>query len=179
MHVRAYVPLVVAGLAVAAIPLHNHIHEARPLVQAAVVNYPQSPSTVVDDQLDIRRAKQAATRSMFRQPIKKKAPKPVVHKYVQPSVPRETTASGIPSVWAALAQCESGGNWSINTGNGYYGGVQFDYGTWINHGGGQYASRADLASPLEQITIARRVLADQGPGAWPVCGPRVNLQRGD
>ena len=72
--------------------------------------------------------------------------------------------------WDGVANCESSGNWSINTGNGYYGGLQFSQSTWNAYGGGQYASRADLASKSEQIAIAENVLAGQGVGAWPVCG---------
>jgi LysM repeat protein len=79
-------------------------------------------------------------------------------------------ASAAPHDWTGVAQCESGGNWSINTGNGYYGGLQFSASTWSAYGGGAYASRADLASPAEQIAVAERVLAGQGIGAWPVCG---------
>ena len=79
--------------------------------------------------------------------------------------------------WDRLAQCESGGNWHINTGNGYYGGLQFSAGTWSAHGGGRYASRADLASKAAQISVAQRVLASQGPGAWPTCGARAGLTR--
>ena len=72
--------------------------------------------------------------------------------------------------WSAVAQCESSGNWSINTGNGYYGGVQFSQSTWEAYGGSAYASRADLASQAEQIAVAERTLASQGIGAWPTCG---------
>ena len=72
--------------------------------------------------------------------------------------------------WSAVAACESGGNWSINTGNGFYGGLQFTEGTWLANGGGQYASSADVATPAQQIAVAERVLASQGIGAWPVCG---------
>ena len=74
------------------------------------------------------------------------------------------------SEWDAVAQCESGGNWSINTGNGYYGGLQFSASTWAAYGGTQYASTADQASKAQQIEIAEKVLASQGKGAWPVCG---------
>jgi resuscitation-promoting factor RpfA len=74
--------------------------------------------------------------------------------------------------WDAIAQCESGGNWHINTGNGYYGGLQFSRGTWQANGGGKYASTADKASRSEQIAIAERVLDGQGLGAWPVCGKK-------
>jgi hypothetical protein len=72
--------------------------------------------------------------------------------------------------WDAIAQCESGGNWKINTGNGYYGGLQFSQGTWAGYGGTKYAARADLASRGAQITIAEKVLDGQGIGAWPTCG---------
>jgi LysM repeat protein len=74
------------------------------------------------------------------------------------------------SEWDTVAQCESGGNWSINTGNGYYGGLQFSASTWAGYGGTQYASTADQATKAQQIEIAEKVLAGQGKGAWPVCG---------
>lgn len=72
--------------------------------------------------------------------------------------------------WDAVAACESGGNWSINTGNGYHGGLQFSPGTWTGHGGGEFAPTADQASREQQIVVAERVLASQGKGAWPTCG---------
>ncbi|SDG47643.1 Transglycosylase-like domain-containing protein [Lentzea fradiae] len=79
-------------------------------------------------------------------------------------------ASAAPSVdWDRIAQCESGGNWSINTGNGYYGGLQFSPSTWRAHGG---TGRADQASREEQIRVAENVLRTQGIGAWPTCGGR-------
>jgi nucleoid-associated protein YgaU len=74
--------------------------------------------------------------------------------------------------WDAVAQCESGGNWAINTGNGFYGGLQFTESTWLAYGGGSYAKYANQATRGEQIAIAQKVLAGQGIGAWPVCGPR-------
>ncbi|MCX4409332.1 MULTISPECIES: transglycosylase family protein [unclassified Streptomyces] len=74
------------------------------------------------------------------------------------------------SEWDAVAQCESGGNWSINTGNGYYGGLQFSASTWAAYGGTAYAATADQASKSQQITIGEKVLAAQGKGAWPTCG---------
>ncbi|MBT3153247.1 transglycosylase family protein [Streptomyces sp. CHD11] len=74
------------------------------------------------------------------------------------------------SEWDTVAQCESGGNWSINTGNGYYGGLQFSASTWAGFGGTKYASTADQATKAQQIEIAEKVLAGQGKGAWPVCG---------
>ncbi|WP_406158099.1 LysM peptidoglycan-binding domain-containing protein [Streptomyces sp. NBC_00882] len=74
------------------------------------------------------------------------------------------------SEWDTVAQCESGGNWSINTGNGYYGGLQFSVSTWAAYGGTQYAAQANQASKSQQIAVAEKVLASQGKGAWPVCG---------
>ncbi|MFI6806556.1 transglycosylase family protein [Streptomyces luteogriseus] len=74
------------------------------------------------------------------------------------------------SEWDAVAQCEAGGNWSINTGNGYYGGLQFSASTWSGYGGTKYAATADQATKAQQIEIGEKVLAGQGKGAWPVCG---------
>ncbi|MFD3752801.1 transglycosylase family protein [Streptomyces cyaneofuscatus] len=85
-------------------------------------------------------------------------------------------ASG--EVWEKVAACESSGNWAINTGNGYYGGLQFSGPTWAAFGGTQYAPRADLATRDQQIDIAERVLDGQGPGAWPACSVKAGLTRG-
>ena len=82
-------------------------------------------------------------------------------------------ASAAEHDWSGVAQCESSGNWSINTGNGYYGGLQFSSPTWLGHGGGEFAPRADLASPAQQIAVAERVLLTQGVGAWPTCGKHL------
>ena len=91
-----------------------------------------------------------------------------------PSAPAQAAAPAPPSSgganWAAIAACESGGNWSANTGNGFYGGLQFTEQTWLANGGGQYASTAAGASRSQQIAVAQRVLGSQGIGAWPVCG---------
>ncbi|MGI8578495.1 MAG: transglycosylase family protein [Nocardioidaceae bacterium] len=83
------------------------------------------------------------------------------------------------TTWDRLAQCESGGNWQINTGNGYYGGLQFSQSTWAGFGGTQYAPRADLASPSQQMATAERVLASQGWGAWPSCSAQLGLSSYD
>ena len=72
--------------------------------------------------------------------------------------------------WDTVARCESSGNWAINTGNGYQGGLQFSPGTWSGYGGSQFAAAANMASRDQQIAIAEKVLAGQGKGAWPVCG---------
>ncbi|MDV5144679.1 transglycosylase family protein [Streptomyces sp. SBC-4] len=77
--------------------------------------------------------------------------------------------------WGCVAECESSGRWHINTGNGFYGGLQFWQPTWVEHGGTKYAPRADLATRPQQITIAEEVLRTQGWGAWPVCSKRYGL----
>ncbi|MEV0254838.1 transglycosylase family protein [Streptomyces sp. NPDC050732] len=76
-------------------------------------------------------------------------------------------------VWDRIARCESGGNWQINTGNGYYGGLQFSAGTWRAFGGGAYAPTADRASKAQQIAVATKVQRVQGWGAWPTCAARA------
>ncbi|GHH87303.1 LysM peptidoglycan-binding domain-containing protein [Streptomyces capitiformicae] len=81
-----------------------------------------------------------------------------------------SASAATASEWDAVAQCESGGDWSINTGNGYYGGLQFAASTWAGYGGTKYAATADQATKAQQIEIAEKVLAGQGKGAWPVCG---------
>lgn len=77
--------------------------------------------------------------------------------------------------WDQLAQCESGGDWSINTGNGYFGGLQFDKQTWSSFGGDQYAPTADKASRAQQIEIAEKVQSSQGWNAWPACSSKLDL----
>lgn len=88
--------------------------------------------------------------------------------------PAPAVADG--SVWDRLAQCESSGNWSINTGNGFYGGLQFTAGTWLAYGGGQYAPRADLATREQQIDVAIRTQQGQGWGAWPACTAKLGIR---
>jgi hypothetical protein len=109
-------------------------------------------------------------------------PAPVVHAHITSVVVKHSTPPAAPVAaapapssgvdWYAIAQCESGGNWAANTGNGFYGGLQFTQQTWLAYGGGAYAPSANLASPSEQVTVAERVLQGQGIGAWPVCGAR-------
>jgi resuscitation-promoting factor RpfA len=86
-------------------------------------------------------------------------------------------ASAATTVWDKVAKCESGNRWHIATGNGYYGGLQFSSSTWKAFGGRKYGSQAHRASKAEQIAIARRVLAGQGPGAWPTCSRRAGLTK--
>ena len=86
------------------------------------------------------------------------------------------TANAAPdSDWDRLAQCEAGGNWGINTGNGFQGGLQFSPSTWNAHGGQQYAATANQASREEQIAVAEKVLDSQGWGAWPSCSSSLGL----
>ncbi|WP_323373337.1 transglycosylase family protein [Corynebacterium antarcticum] len=80
------------------------------------------------------------------------------------------------SVWDAIAQCESTGNWSINTGNGFSGGLQFTPSTWLAFGGGQYAPMAWQATREQQIAVAEKVRAGQGWGAWPACTSKLGLR---
>ncbi|MEV0945490.1 transglycosylase family protein [Rhodococcus sp. NPDC049939] len=80
------------------------------------------------------------------------------------------------AIWDALAQCEATGNWAINTGNGYFGGVQFNQSTWERHGGLKYAARADLATREEQIAIATKTQEAQGWGAWPSCSSKIGVR---
>ncbi|MFG2698044.1 transglycosylase family protein [Kitasatospora sp. NPDC048407] len=82
------------------------------------------------------------------------------------------------ATWDKVAQCESSGNWSINTGNGFYGGLQFTSSTWAAFGGTAYAAQANLATKAQQISVAEKVLASQGPGAWPVCSVKAGLTKG-
>ena len=81
------------------------------------------------------------------------------------------------AVWDRVAQCESSGNWSINTGNGFYGGLQFTTSTWRAFGGTAYAPNAHQATKAQQIAVAQRTLAVQGPGAWPVCSKKAGLTK--
>jgi uncharacterized protein YabE (DUF348 family) len=98
----------------------------------------------------------------------------VVRVGVKPNTDVPEVANG--DVWDAISHCEAGGNWAINTGNGYYGGVQFDQNTWERNGGLRFAPRADLASREEQIAIAEVTRARQGWGAWPVCSRRAGAR---
>ncbi|MEV6950790.1 transglycosylase family protein [Streptomyces sp. NPDC051183] len=81
-----------------------------------------------------------------------------------------TASAATASQWDKVAQCEAGGNWAINTGNGYYGGLQFSSSTWAAYGGKAYAAQANQATKAQQIAIAEKVLKGQGKGAWPSCG---------
>jgi uncharacterized protein YabE (DUF348 family) len=111
---------------------------------------------------------------------------PVTNEVVTPARPSVVRIGAKPgtevppvtngATWDSLAACEAGGNWSINSGNGFYGGVQFDQNTWERGGGLRYAPRADLATREEQIAIASVTQSRQGWGAWPVCSARLGAR---
>ena len=90
------------------------------------------------------------------------------------AAPAPVTYSG-SSVWDDLAQCESGGNWAINTGNGYYGGLQFSHATWHGYGGGEFAEYPHEATRAEQIIVAERLRAARGYAPWPACRDKLGL----
>jgi len=98
---------------------------------------------------------------------------------LSPVVFAQSADAAIGKTWNRLAQCESGGRWHINTGNGYYGGLQFGQRTWAAYGGKSYAPRADIAWRIEQILTAEKVLADVGWGAWPGCSRKLGLTNAD
>lgn len=105
------------------------------------------------------------------------APKPRPKPAPAPKQPAPRPATSVGgSVWDRLAFCESGGNWAINTGNGFSGGVQFVASTWRAYGGTAYAPMAWQASREQQIVVAERVLADVGWGAWPACSRKLGLR---
>lgn len=115
-------------------------------------------------------------------PLPGPAPAPAAAEPKRSAKPRVKPAtvvsySGDASVWDRLAQCESGGNWSINTGNGYYGGLQFNSGTWLSNGGGAYAARADLATREQQISVAEHLRAARGFAPWPGCSAKLGLRQ--
>ncbi|MBJ6641394.1 transglycosylase family protein [Streptomyces sp. DHE7-1] len=95
-----------------------------------------------------------------------------------PLVAAGTADAADAATWNKVAACESSGNWHVNTGNGYYGGLQFTQSTWEAYGGARYAPRADLATRDQQIAVAEHVLDGQGPGAWPACSVRAGLAQG-
>ena len=95
--------------------------------------------------------------------------------FLVPFTVTESADAATLRTWNRLAQCESGQRWHINTGNGYYGGLQFSHSTWIGFGGGRFANNAHRASKAEQIKIAERVRRNQGWGAWPACSEKLGL----
>lgn len=118
-------------------------------------------------------------------PAAPQAPQPVAPAYQPAQVaaapaPHQQSAPAVKvagnSIWDQIAACESGGNWAINTGNGFQGGLQFTPQTWQGYGGGKYAPTANLASREQQIAVATAVQQSQGWGAWPACAAKLGLR---
>lgn len=103
------------------------------------------------------------------------APAPAAPAAPAPEAPAPGGAAPAGGTWAALAQCESGGDWHINTGNGYSGGLQFSVSSWLGAGGGQYAPIAAGATPEQQIAVAEKLRANGGWGHWPACAAKLGL----
>ena len=93
-----------------------------------------------------------------------------------PELQASTPGPAATTVWDDLAECESGGDWAINTGNGYHGGLQFLGSTWRAYGGEEFAARADLATREQQIVVAERIRDDVGFRAWPSCSRKLGLR---
>ena len=98
-----------------------------------------------------------------------------LHAVAAPPPPQRVVTYAGTTVWDDLARCESGGNWAINTGNGYYGGLQFSHGTWHQYGGGEFADYPHQASREEQIIVAERLRAARGYAPWPACRAKLGL----
>lgn len=114
------------------------------------------------------------TKAVDEQVVVGTKPKPADKPTTPTSTGETTPPTSSGGAWDRIAACESGGNWASNTGNGYYGGLQFDHGTWAAYGGTAYANNANGASKAQQISIAEKVKADRGGyGAWPVCGKKA------
>jgi hypothetical protein len=108
------------------------------------------------------------------------APAPTAAVAATAAAPKAEAPPAAPFVvdeatWDRLAQCESSGNWAINTGNGYYGGLQFDVSTWNGYGGAAFAARPDLATREQQITVAEALYAKRGFQPWPACRIKLGL----
>lgn len=117
---------------------------------------------------------EAVTREPVAEAIAKGTKKREAPKAAAKDGPASGTAPA-SGTWAALAQCESGGNWHINNGNGYYGGLQFSSGSWLGAGGGAYAPVASDATPEQQIAVAEKLRASGGWGHWPSCAAKLGL----
>lgn len=173
--------LVVAGLVgnvlvagTAPVVMARSAHPAAPYAASLVPVRLTSPEQFKERVYEAQRA----SRSEFRLSLKKNkrvrarssTPPPA------PQPPLRQPALSGHTVWDSLAGCESGGNWHINTGNGYFGGLQFVQSTWANNGGLAYAPRADLATREQQILIGEKVQRESGWGQWPVCAKTLGLR---
>jgi hypothetical protein len=155
-------------------PLHKRIEDASLNMSRQIVEDPGIPGTQ-DVTFAVSKVNGIETGRM---PVASEVVVPardgVLRVGVKPGTEVPPVSNG--AVWDALARCEAGGNWAINTGNGFFGGVQFDQNTWERNGGLRYAARADLATREEQIAIAEVTRARQGWGAWPTCSGRIGAR---
>ncbi|WP_405485895.1 transglycosylase family protein [Nocardia sp. NBC_00511] len=154
-------------------PPENVIEDQTMNMSRTVVENPGAPGTQdVTFAVSIVNGKEAGKDPIKSTVIIPAAPK-TVRKGAKPGTEVPDVQNG--GTWDALAKCESGGNWAINTGNGFFGGIQFDQNTWERQGGTRYAPRADMATREEQIAIASVTQARQGWGAWPACTARLGI----
>ncbi|MBF6355458.1 transglycosylase family protein [Nocardia higoensis] len=154
-------------------PPENVIHDETMNMSRTIVEEPGTPGvhdvTFAVTKVNGREVERTAIDSVVQIP----AQPTTVRKGAKPGTEVPPVRDG--DLWDALADCESNGNWAINTGNGYYGGIQFDQSTWERQGGLRYAPRADMATREEQIAIAEVTRARQGWGAWPACTARMGV----
>lgn len=131
----------------------------------------------ISHRLDLIRRDLAALKRKVERDRKRRSRRQREVSAVEPAAPEPTTPEPeIGAPWAALAECESSGDWSYNGPSGYDGGLQFSPSTWTAYGGAEYAPAAYLATPAEQIAVAERVLEGQGWGAWPACSAKLGLR---
>jgi hypothetical protein len=165
-----------AGLAIAGLLVgtpepaqSNNVAKPLPQIQEPRVKLVESETT--ERPLRIKPVAPVATAEIKTVAQVNPAPKPKTkaQKKSTPK-PRHSNSNVNGGVWDRIAQCESTGNWSINTGNGYYGGLQFNQSTWVSAGGLKYAPRADLATKAEQIAVAENLRSKRGLQPWECAG---------
>lgn len=158
------------ALAVGAIlPTAASAHTVQPGPRLSRVLIPASDTHAKHHRLAVTRARQRAAKERREERVAEASQaREVAVQPQQPALPASTSGPSVEE-WEAVARCESTDHWNDNTGNGFYGGLQFTASTWDSFGGTAYAPRADEASPSEQMAVADKVLAAQGWGAWPVC----------
>ncbi|WP_295629324.1 resuscitation-promoting factor [uncultured Corynebacterium sp.] len=139
-----------------------------------VVEVEGAPGTKLVQVKIVSRDGRELSREVLREEERTAPTAAVVRQGTKPRTPAAPSVSN-GSVWDSLAACESGGDWHIDTGNGYSGGLQFHPQTWTAHGGGQYAPTAGQATREQQIAVAEKVRASQGWGAWPACSASLGL----
>lgn len=174
--------LIVAGLVVnvlAAAILPPYVaHSGRPVATyAASQSVRGVPGPRHYEQRVLARFRASRFEFRHRLQIKKQHRMTMIHSRPSAPAPNPQVSQTIgTSIWDRIAECESSGDWSISTGNGFYGGLQFTQSTWEAFGGNEYASQANLATREQQIAVAEKVQASQGWGAWPVCSREAGAQ---